>query len=366
MIRLWLALLVVVSAGSCKYQEIERETGYKGRARVNPWLAAERFAARQGHEVRSEVKWTAPGYEDAACFVPAEMLGNRVFAGQMKSWMADGGHLVLLVENAEAERNDWNQFDRELLFDDALYEFLDDAGMELVSGASGKFDELTLAGETFKVRGRSSFTVKPNGREPAPFVHAPYGDGKISVLCDASLLRNRYIDRREHAGFFQALLDASDYEGTVLFLRGNNLSFFGMIKQHLWPVLVAFAACLAVWLWRGFARFGPIDAQAEPEALRGYAGHLEATGDFHWRLDRAASLLTPQRERLVEAAQRAALHAGRRDEDLFAFLSERTGLSRERVFTALAGGPGRTTEHLTQLAADLQQLDRHLSTKHRS
>ena len=44
--RVWRVLLgvLLVAACGCGSEYVEREIGYKGRARVNPWLAAERFA----------------------------------------------------------------------------------------------------------------------------------------------------------------------------------------------------------------------------------------------------------------------------------------------------------------------------------
>ena len=58
----WLVFPLLV-LGSCDYREVEREIGYKGRARVHPWLAAERFVAAMGYPVRPEISWTAPDEE---------------------------------------------------------------------------------------------------------------------------------------------------------------------------------------------------------------------------------------------------------------------------------------------------------------
>ena len=90
--------------------------------------------------------------------------------------------------------------------------------------------------------------------------------------------------------------------------------------------------------------------------LRGYEHHLEALGDFQWRLDRAASLLAPLREQIVELGQRTSVRAGRRDDDFFQFLADRAGLPRERVFRALAEAAPADSAILTRTTADLQQL----------
>ena len=46
--RLLLMAAAALALTACEYTEVEREIGYKGKARVNPWLAAERFAGRMG------------------------------------------------------------------------------------------------------------------------------------------------------------------------------------------------------------------------------------------------------------------------------------------------------------------------------
>ena len=44
----------------CDYVEETREIGYKGKARVDPWLAAERYCKRVHRNVRSLASWSAP------------------------------------------------------------------------------------------------------------------------------------------------------------------------------------------------------------------------------------------------------------------------------------------------------------------
>ena len=50
----------LLGVAGCDYQEVEIEIGYKGEARRNPWLAAERMVAQYGHEVESLTGWRAP------------------------------------------------------------------------------------------------------------------------------------------------------------------------------------------------------------------------------------------------------------------------------------------------------------------
>ena len=104
--RLLLAAATLVLTG-CEYTEVPREIGYKGKARLDPWLAAERFAGCLGRQVRPVISWTEPQPGDAVWILPASVLGNLSFTNRVERWMEKGGHLILLVEHADQESSDW-------------------------------------------------------------------------------------------------------------------------------------------------------------------------------------------------------------------------------------------------------------------
>ena len=128
----WLLLGgLVLAAVGCNYTEVEREIGYKGRARVNPWLAAERFVAHGGRQVQSKVAWTEPQAADALWLMPASLLGNEVFTRRMEDWMLEGGHLVLVIEYADAQTNDWSHSASPPVIEPPLRAMLARHGLEL-------------------------------------------------------------------------------------------------------------------------------------------------------------------------------------------------------------------------------------------
>jgi hypothetical protein len=350
------AALLLLAVG-CETTEVKRDTGYKGRARIDPWLAAERFLQRKGYTVRSLGSWKNPEWNDAVCFLPAAILTNEGFVRKMKRWVEDGGHLVLLVDDAESDRNDWPERSAPLVrLEKPLVAFLKGASLELELHGGKPADEITFQKTPFKVAANSGTAVKRNGGKPRVFASRVFGGGRISVVTDAKLFRSRWIGDAEHAALLAALVEGSPNEGTVLFVRGSGVSLWGLLARYLWPVLIGLAVLLAVWLWKSFSRFGPLEAVATASPLRGYDHHLEALGDFQWRLDRGAALLGPLREQIVEGGQKLAGKSGRRDEDFFQLLADRAGLPRERVFQALADGPPTDSLVMTRTAADLQRL----------
>lgn len=359
--RLLLAVWLVTVCG-CNYEYVEREIGYKGRARVNPWLAAENFARRYDFAVKSLSAWRAPEQTDAMWLVPAAVLSNESFVRRVEEWAKGGGHLVVVVEHAAAETSDWRVFEPELPLAAALTAMLQRLGIDLKPRGADTGSEadgpasLHFGGKEFEVAAKVGATVAVRRGEPGVFASVLAGAGRVSVLVDARPLRNRWIGEHQHAEFLLALIESTKRGGYVVFVRNCELSLWGMVRQQLWPILCAMALLLVLWLWKNLSRFGPLEAAAAPTTVRGYDHHLEALGNFHWRLDRGAGLLAPLREQILDRAQRLGARAGPVDDGLLPWLAMRSGLPEARIAQALAPAAPSDSLGLTRSVADLQAL----------
>ncbi|MEO8616140.1 MAG: DUF4350 domain-containing protein, partial [Luteolibacter sp.] len=319
--KLLLMVAAALALTACDYKEVVHEIGYKGKARINPWLAAERFCAQSGNKVHSLASWTAPGWEDAVWFLPASILNNESFSRQMEKWVSDGGHLVLLVEHADAETSDWSDPSGELEREPALRRMLERMGITLKDRGTAKKEtsgeRIEFNGRSFEVDAKSNAAVSQIGGDPGVFASVKNGEGRLTVITDGRIFRNRWIGDKDHAALLDSLIRITDDGGEIAFMRGSNISLWGLLGKHLWPVLIGLGLLTGLWLWKNFSRFGPVEAATEPSLLRGYDHHLESLGDFQWRLDRAVSLLAPMRAQIVERGQRICTRAGRRDDDFF-------------------------------------------------
>jgi len=287
------------------------------------------------------------------------VLNNAGMVSSMEEWVSNGGHLVLLVEYSESEWNDWSDNLRSVPeLQPPLLSFLEETGVTLERHGSGKPLEPTVPfdGETYQVEMDPKARVSARDGKEAGFVSVEHDYGRVTVITDARIFRSRKIGEMDHAALLSALIDSSSSEGTVVFLRGAGISLWRMLGRHLWPVLVGLSVALIIWLWKSFSRFGPVESAATASPLRGYDHHLEALGDFQWRLDKGTALLAPIRERIVEGGQKAAAASGRRDADFFQFLAERAGLPRERVNRALTEEAPADGNVMTRTTADLQKL----------
>jgi hypothetical protein len=352
-------VLLLFLGGCGKYEERERETGYRGAARLNPYLAATRFLHECGYEVRSITGWEKPTRRDQMMVMAASALSNEGFVRQMREWVKGGGHLVLLVERAGTETSDWSDFNPQVKIGDVLRDFLAEAGIEVVGADDGgevKAEKVSWGKKHYQVDSLSHLGVKARGHKLRAFGTSGYGKGRISVLADARPIRNRFIDDGEHAALLLELAGWSEARGRVTFLLGTELSFWSMLCQKGWPALLGIGAVLVLWLWKTMPRFGPLDQADDGLVVRAYDHHIEALGGFAWRMDRCSESLAALRAEVQERMNRRMARAGLRDADWFEQAGLLAGIPRERVERAMSPAPVSDEATFTRVAADLQKM----------
>lgn len=362
----WLAAVLAVACTACSYVEETRETGHKGRARIDPYLAAERLLERLDQEVLKEPGWPDFDEEDQALvLMPVSVLAADGYVNELEDWVIGGGHAVLFLEHGESHLNDWRR-DRDRLGGPedppaALGDWLGRLGMSPegggtpADGAKNSATSVRIGDEEFEVWMESEWRIRTRDGE-VMIASAEYGEGRLTVMADASPFRNRYIGDYEHASLLAYLVEISPYYGSTSFVRDASLSFWALLGSRAWAFLVALLVLTGFWLWKNLPRFGPLDSREVAGSLRAYDHHLEALGDFHWRLDRGEGLLRPLREALLERAHRLALASGRVDADVFELMAGRAGIPRERVERAMTFERARDAGSFTRLVADLQKL----------
>ena len=155
--------------------------------------------------------------------------------------------------------------------------------------------------------------------------------------------------------------------------RDDVIHFFSEADQdsllelawHLgWPVNCLIAGALALAIWRGSVRFGPLAAPAE-SARRSLAEQIRGTGQFALRVGSAGVLHAATARALNEAAARhinayEALPGAERMQAL----AQVTGFEASSLAAALHySGPGRT-EHLRSDLELLEAARRRILLKH--
>jgi hypothetical protein len=375
-------------AGCGDYTEEEREIGYRGKARLDPFLAAERFFERLGRNVEVDRSWPKAGHSVAMMVMPASMLEAKGYVEEVRRWVARGGHLVCLFTWASPLRNDWNAFpERSPEISEPLDEWLRRAGWRVNEKTKGEFPEWVVVektgkkeegkpgettkteewefdGRTFRARKFGPRLFAPIGAETAGngedaeafrrFVSGPYGKGRLTLVADARPFRSRYIGEEDHASLLAAMVRASR-PGSVVVVLGTDVSFWRLVWANGWTVILALVALTILWLWRSLPRFGPTEANVRVDDWRDYRRHLDAVGGFFWRTDRGQSLLAPLRNEVLERLRRRRAVAGS-EAELSALAATLSGLPPDRVRQALDETIRHDPAGFTRTTADLQRL----------
>ncbi len=377
----WILLLFLACLVGCQPNERKKirdePTGYRGMARINPYLAAETYLAEKGFDVESSRTWSNYRYETDVIFMPGSFLETKGMGIRVLDWIADGGTLVLTIEGGEPERNDFTDSSTGLGVPDeddyaGLTHLFNTLGIDAIDvpfyedpieplAEDGHLarpwdlvqTEESFGGHTLEFEGGVSlsaetgltWTLENNGR--SRMVGVGYGAGEVIVLAHARPLRNPYLSRADHADFLEFI--AENYaDGNIVFLYGSSTSFFGLIWKEGRMVVIAGLILLAAWLWMRIPRFGPV-LQDNAIKRRPYGDALKASARFLWRGGQLEHLLRPLRARLEKENQGDPT-------TLYDRLAEESGLSREEVAEALTINPPKDPGHILKVVQKLQAL----------
>ena len=156
----WWGVFVVLLLAGCSFKEETKEVGHKGIARVNPYLAAQRFLREYGFVVREDRGWPELDYSLGMAMVPASVLSAEGYVADLSNWVEDGGHAVILLERGESHISDWNEggsfgFWFEPEESDPLDRWVQDLGWSLKNGLDDEDESSGREDPTPPVRTRT-------------------------------------------------------------------------------------------------------------------------------------------------------------------------------------------------------------------
>ena len=363
------AIVAACALFGCSSEQIEIETGHRGKARRDPFLAAERLLTEKDYDVSTHT-WLGDGLPpDATLIATAQSFGNRGTTDTVLEWVTRGGNLLLLLDGGEPFRGDWDLDgpDRKPREQPERTELLEKLGIAETKDGSGAL-KVKLADSSASVKIPARFTWK-DGHEPArtdiaaadgnsiALASFRRGAGRITITAHAEPFRNRHLGDGDNAWLLLRIVGHA-HGDEVWILNGVKVSFFGMLWEHGWMALLAAAALLAAWLWKSLPRFGPLRA-AEDTGTRDFAEHLSLTGAFLWRHRQRAQLIGPLRETVTRAAVRRGLL--RTDPDFPEKLAALAQMNPLHVRAALLSEAIADPRSFLRAIQDLRQLHEKVS-----
>jgi hypothetical protein len=351
------------------------ETGYKGIARSQPFLAAERLLEESGlsvQHIHSASK--LPTYGEVL-ILSAGAAESSVTTRRVLDWVESrGGHVIFLAEQYESWRDDW-----EMGFGDLAELFRDHKpgpllrALNIETTTSPKTSgEVEIADRefTYEMRNRLAFKIgkrRPDvisgSRDEAWICSFEQGRGRVTLIASAHPFRNRFIDREDHADLLLEIVQLGDaYKDSYrygsnevfFFLTGSD-SFLSMVWSRFWMPLSALLALVVLLLWKAIPRFGPM-RRAPGENVRQFSEHLKMSGQFLWRHGQSGELLEAVRRSILQKikSRHASLNP-HDEEDLLPKLAEMSRVPlakvREAWRTAHLPDSTRMIHHIRHLQA---------------
>ena len=360
-----------------------REIGYEGIARTQPFLAAERLLSSLGSDARKLHSLKDLSY-GSTLILNTEASSNQATSQRALDWAEnEDGHLILLLSGSESWRDDWemnlndlfsnpNELDVNPIL--KKYRLAATKASFLSKPAAAAKVSVDVDDETYEMATSGHLTLHATSiadktdvlagtAEACTLLSMPLrSGGRLTVICDATPFRNRYLADADHAKLLVALigLGSDMQQRTIGFMLNNNVSFYGMLWEKFWMPLIALAILVLAWLWKNFPRFGPLLAD-HANSDRQFADHLRMTGNFLWGRKRSADLLQAMRHAILRKLQ--TRHHGLSDgpEDrLLEHLATLTHIPYDRVAAAWHVPSTQDSRHFLTLLRDLQTIHQSL------
>ncbi len=298
---LLLGLAVVAFFVVFERVDVESARSPSRMALLNPALALQRTLDRQGLPSQARFGLGSVPPSDRLVYLP-EVSAERwdELRPRLAPWVEEGGRLVLGLSPEEEERLELYDWLGLAIQENPLQvEREPDEALELYAGGLPPrrvqlpgTDELWLSEDAPHAVRREWFDIA--GRRRA--ITLEVGQGRVTVLLDASPLENAQIARQDHILWAADLFELVDPPAGVLVVLegGVDRSLLSLAWAYLRPLLASLALLLALAIARANARLLP--PRAAPAAVRrDLLEHMAAAGRFLWERGLLTDLLGPAR-----------------------------------------------------------------------
>ena len=332
--------------------EDERYFPPSREARLNDYLAMDRWLGAEGHAVRVVTRGNLETLKTAAegtIFIQSELFDwNEAALEYLEAWVRSGGSLILCLGYYRS----WDT-------DEELGLFLSRLGLEAdTSWNTRVYDPLApsfgrniqfIISEGETAGDNLTLTLKdPNGF--IRLVQYTMGRGKIAVTSRPQFMMTLRLDEEPNARLSWYLLagDASGrVNGDILFIRGERQGegIMGRVFQlgNFAVIIISALVLVVVGFWSVIPQFGVIKG-IEEKSGKGLTERFLAEGRF---LARFGALDTYRNVYFREIRRRLLKRENLRDEEIIpraAFLFDGGNMGIRAVEQAIAPGPQRKND----------------------
>ncbi len=351
------------------WADVPIPTPPKGEALTNPFYAAQKFAEALGARPRRDRSVALPS-TDAVVVVSAwhwDLTEDRQIA--MMRWVEAGGRLVVdeLLTGDLRPFTAWSGISwgfNETASEDHLENHDENtpheecAAVAEVAPAPGQFYAMCDLDFTFlKTTREVQWAVRDTAGDQA--VRVGIGKGSLTVI-NASPFIWRSLLHGDHARVFVAATQLRRGDEVVFLTEDDHPSLLALLWTHGAPAVTLFLGAVALFLWRGTARFGPTLEVPEPRR-RSMAEQIRGSGRFALKHGDGDALHAASVRALTEAARRRIpAYARLSRPQRAAALAKATGMNGDAIVSAIDGVSKRRPNELPNTLGLLEMARRQL------
>ena len=318
-----------------------------GEALTNPFYAVQRFAEALGARTAwDRVPATLPS-SDSVIVLSAwhwDLIASRREA--LERWVESGGRLVVdrTLTGGEDEFEHWSGVVRAYRVDrneesvradhDVCGSFQEEQNGTPSGGSLGaRYSICDLDGMSFLTSTRKVLWALRDA-SGIQAIRVAVGRGHVTVI-NATPFRERSLFDGDHGWLFTAATAMRRGDDVHFMSEDAHPSLLALLWQHGAPVVMLALALVALVLWRGAVRFGPL-AAAPDAARRSLVEQIRGTGQFILRHGGGRSLHAASVRALDEAAaRRVPTYASLSVDQRAAALARLTGIDADALAAAV-------------------------------
>lgn len=380
---IWLAVLVPVVAliawvaSNTYWADTKVPMPPKGEALTNPFYAAQRFAEALGARSAWDRAFTTPPADSVIVLSTWHWDLSAGRREALEGWVESGGRLVIdrTLAGGENEFERWSGILREYRERDGAEESAEskrDGACRMFqqeqngTPSSGmpteRYRMCDLDGVSFLTSTRNAGWVLRD-ESGIQAMRVPVGRGSVTVI-NTTPFRDRNLFKGDHGWLFVAATQMRRGDDVHFLSEDAHPSLLALLWQYGAPVVMLTFTLLAVVLWRGGVRFGPLAAMPDP-ARRSLAEQICGTGQFALRNGGGDALHAASVRALDEAAhRRVPTYAQLSADERAAALARLTGFDRDALAAAVHHAGGRRSHELRNRIALLEAARRRTLIEH--
>jgi hypothetical protein len=317
-------LVVAWIASNTEWGEVELPTPLRGEAATNPFYAAQKLVETLG--ATSERRDSLGDTPHDAVLVLSTWGWDidRARREQMERWVEDGGRLVVdaalisgsdafeqwsgIVSETEEPDPDADPFQAPEVFEPcepfvAVHYDADGGSEESDDYELCNFDRSTWLEASDESRAEDwLWSLEDSEYTWVQGVRVGVGEGSVTLINGVPFVY-RELFEGDHGELLAAAASLRAGDHVVFMTEADVPSLLELVWRHGAPVVVVLLLWIALALWRGSLRFGPLVAPSE-RARRSLAEQILGTGRFVLRVGGGAALAAAARRALHEAASR--------------------------------------------------------------